>query len=115
MAIKNVGVVGCGLMGHGSRRSRRRLATTSSRRSRRRSSTVAGKIQKQLARAVEKGRMEQSQADEVIGRINPTLDYGDFADSVTFVIEDHRGPRGQARCGGARSIVTLDGSGIASS
>jgi 3-hydroxybutyryl-CoA dehydrogenase len=45
-----------------------------------------GKINKQLARGVEKGRMEQSEADAVIGRIKPTLDYGDFAD-CDLVIE----------------------------
>jgi 3-hydroxybutyryl-CoA dehydrogenase len=45
-----------------------------------------GKIEKQLARAVEKGRMEQSEADAVLGRITPTLDYGDLADA-DLVIE----------------------------
>jgi 3-hydroxybutyryl-CoA dehydrogenase len=45
-----------------------------------------GKIQKQLGRAVEKGKMEQSQADEVMGRIKGTLDYKDFAD-CDLVIE----------------------------
>ena len=45
-----------------------------------------GKIKKQLGRAVEKGRMEQSHADEVIGRIQRTLDYDDFAD-CDLVIE----------------------------
>ena len=45
-----------------------------------------GRIDKQLARAVEKGRMEQSGADEVRGRIQPTLDYGDLAD-FDLVIE----------------------------
>jgi 3-hydroxybutyryl-CoA dehydrogenase len=39
-----------------------------------------GKIEKQLARAVEKGKAEQSDADAVLGRIEPTLDYGDLAD-----------------------------------
>src|SRR5204862_7769726 len=38
------------------------------------------RIEKQLARAVEKGKMEQSAADDARGRLNPTLDYGDFAD-----------------------------------
>jgi 3-hydroxybutyryl-CoA dehydrogenase len=45
-----------------------------------------GRIDKQLARAVEKGRMEQSGADEVRGRIEPTLDYADLAD-CDLVIE----------------------------
>jgi 3-hydroxybutyryl-CoA dehydrogenase len=45
-----------------------------------------GKIEKQLGRAVEKGKMEQSEADAVRGRITPTLDYSDLAD-CDLVIE----------------------------
>jgi 3-hydroxybutyryl-CoA dehydrogenase len=45
-----------------------------------------GRIEKQLARAVEKGRMEQSDADAVRGRIQGTLDYADLADA-DLVIE----------------------------
>jgi 3-hydroxybutyryl-CoA dehydrogenase len=45
-----------------------------------------GKIEKQLARAIEKGRMEQADADALLGRINGTLDYGDLAD-CDLVIE----------------------------
>ena len=45
-----------------------------------------GRIEKQLARAVEKGRMEQPAADEVRGRIEGTLDYADLAD-CDLVIE----------------------------
>ena len=45
-----------------------------------------GKIEKQLGRAVEKGKMEQSDADAVRGRIQGTTDYGDLAD-CDLVIE----------------------------
>jgi 3-hydroxybutyryl-CoA dehydrogenase len=45
-----------------------------------------GKIEKQLARAVEKGKAEQSDADAVRGRIAGTLDYSDLAD-CDLVIE----------------------------
>ncbi len=45
-----------------------------------------GRIEKGLARAVEKGRMQQTEADEVRSRISPTLDYGDLAD-CDLVIE----------------------------
>jgi 3-hydroxybutyryl-CoA dehydrogenase len=45
-----------------------------------------GRIEKQLARAVERGKAEQSQADEVRGRIQGTLDYSDFGD-CDLVIE----------------------------
>src|SRR5580692_7280402 len=45
-----------------------------------------GKIEKQLARAVEKGKSTQEDADAVRGRIQGTTDYGDLAD-CDLVIE----------------------------
>ena len=45
-----------------------------------------GKIEKQLARAVEKGKASQEDADAVRARIQPTLEYGDLAD-CDLVIE----------------------------
>jgi 3-hydroxybutyryl-CoA dehydrogenase len=45
-----------------------------------------GKVEKQLGRAVEKGKMEQADADAVRGRIQATLDYSDLAD-CDLVIE----------------------------
>jgi len=50
-----------------------------------------GKIEKQLGRAVEKGKLEQSDADAVRGRIQGTTDYSDFADCdlvVEAITED---------------------------
>jgi 3-hydroxybutyryl-CoA dehydrogenase len=44
------------------------------------------KIEKQLARAVEKGKAEQADVDAVRGRIRGTLDYSDLAD-CDLVIE----------------------------
>jgi 3-hydroxybutyryl-CoA dehydrogenase len=93
MAIKKVGVVGCGLMGHG-------IAQASAQSgydvvvrevSPERLDSGLGKIKKQLSRAVEKGRMEQSDADAVLGRIQSTIDYADFADCdlvVEAITED---------------------------
>jgi len=87
MEIKKVGVVGCGLMGHG-------IAQVSAQSgydvvvrevSQEKLDSGLGKINKQLARAVEKGRMEQSQADDVTGRIKGTLRYEDFADCELVV------------------------------
>src|SRR5437763_15427557 len=87
MEIKKVGVVGCGLMGHG-------FAQVSAQSgygvvvrevSQEKPDSGLGKINKQLARAAEKGRMEQSQADGVPGRIKGALDYEDFAGSELVV------------------------------
>jgi 3-hydroxybutyryl-CoA dehydrogenase len=88
MDVNKVGVLGAGLMGHG-------IAQVSAQAGYdvvlREVDDAAlqkgiGKIEKQLARAVEKGRMEQSDADGVRARIQGTTDYSDFAD-CDLVIE----------------------------
>jgi 3-hydroxybutyryl-CoA dehydrogenase len=88
MEIKKVGVAGCGLMGHGitqvSAQAGYDVVVTES--SQEKLDAGIAKITKQLGRAVEKGKMEQSAADEVLGRINPTLDLNEFAD-CDLVIE----------------------------
>jgi 3-hydroxybutyryl-CoA dehydrogenase len=88
MDVNKVGVVGAGLMGHG-------IAQVSAQAG---YDVVVrevddatlqkgiGKIEKQLGRAVEKGRMEQSDADAVRGRIDGTTDYNDLAE-CDLVIE----------------------------
>src|SRR5215208_3874121 len=93
MNIKTVGVLGCGLMGHG-------ITQVSAQSGydvvvREVDQGILdkglGKIEKQLGRAVEKGRMEQGDADGVRGRIKGTLDYGDLADCdlvVEAITED---------------------------
>jgi 3-hydroxybutyryl-CoA dehydrogenase len=88
MAIKKVGVVGCGLMGHGIAQVAAQAGYDVVVREvdQERLDKGLGKIQKQLGRAVEKGKMEQPQADEVLGRIQGTLAYEDFAD-CDLVIE----------------------------
>jgi 3-hydroxybutyryl-CoA dehydrogenase len=86
--IKNVGVLGCGLMGHGIAQVAAQggydvvvrevdQATLDK---------GLGKIEKQLARAVEKGKAEQADVDAVRGRIQGTTDYADLAD-CDLVIE----------------------------
>ena len=88
MAISKVGVVGGGLMGHGIAQICAQAgwevvlrevddATAAK---------AVGKIEKQLGRAVEKGKLEQSQADEVRGRVHETTDYAQLAD-CDLVIE----------------------------
>ncbi len=88
MEISKVGVAGCGLMGHG-------IAQVSAEAgydvvvcevSQEALDKGIGKIEKQLGKAVEKGKMEQADADAVIGRIQGTLELEDFAD-CDLVIE----------------------------
>src|ERR671937_1745868 len=88
MGIEKVGVVGCGLMGHG-------IAQVAAQSgydvvvrevSQEKLDKGLGNIEKQLARAVEKGKAEQADADAVRGRIQGTLQYGDLAGS-DLVIE----------------------------
>jgi 3-hydroxybutyryl-CoA dehydrogenase len=88
MAISKVGVVGCGLMGHGISQICAQAGWDVVVREIDQGALDKGmgKIEKQLARAVEKGKLEQADADAVRGRITPTLDYADLADS-DLVIE----------------------------
>ncbi len=75
MEIKKVGVVGCGLMGHGivqvSAQAGYDVIVAEANQAA--LDRGLGKIEKQLGRAVEKGRMEQPDADAVRGRIHGTV------------------------------------------
>jgi 3-hydroxybutyryl-CoA dehydrogenase len=88
MAIKKVGVVGCGLMGHGITQVAAQAGYDVVVRelNQEKLDSGLGKIKKQLARAVEKGRIEQADAENVSGRIEGTLAYEDFAE-CDLVIE----------------------------
>src|SRR5262245_30250730 len=88
MEIKKVGVVGCGLMGHGITQVSAQAGYDV---------VVAdvdqdaldkglGKIGKLLGKSVDKGKIEQSDADAILARIKPTTDLNDFAD-CDLVIE----------------------------
>jgi 3-hydroxybutyryl-CoA dehydrogenase len=91
--IEKVGVLGCGLMGHGITQ----VAAEAGYEVVVREvddATLAkgiGKIEKQLARAVEKGKASQEDADAVRARIYGTTDYGALADCdlvVEAITED---------------------------
>jgi 3-hydroxybutyryl-CoA dehydrogenase len=86
--ISKVGVLGCGLMGHGITQVCAQAGWDVVVRevSQEKLDAGIGKIEKQLAKAVERGKLEQAEADAVRGRIKPTLDYADLADS-DLVIE----------------------------
>lgn len=88
MEIERVGVVGCGLMGHGIAQICGQAGWDVVVREvdQGRLDAGVGKIEKQLSRAVEKGKLEQEDADAVRGRITGTLVYGDLAD-CDLVIE----------------------------
>ena len=88
MEISKLGVVGCGLMGHGIAQVAAQAGYDVVVREvdQDKLDKGIGRIEKQLARAVEKGRMEQGHADAVRGRIQGTLEYGDLAD-CDLVIE----------------------------
>src|SRR5918999_1641689 len=86
--IKKVGVVGCGLMGHEIAQVAAQAGYEVVVREIDDAPLAKGiaKIEKQLARAVEKGKLEQDEADRVRGRIHGTLDYGELRD-CDLVIE----------------------------
>ncbi len=88
MEIKKVGVLGAGQMGHGIAQVAaqagfdvvlREVDTTKLEKG-------VGKIEKLLARAVEKGKAEQADADGTLARIHGTTDYQALAD-CDLVIE----------------------------
>ncbi|HEY7151817.1 MAG TPA: 3-hydroxybutyryl-CoA dehydrogenase [Solirubrobacterales bacterium] len=88
MEISKVGVLGCGLMGHGIAQicAQAGWEVVVREVSADKLDSGIGKVEKQLSRAVEKGKAEQGDADAVRARIQPTLDYSDLAD-CDLVIE----------------------------
>jgi 3-hydroxybutyryl-CoA dehydrogenase len=88
MDVNKVGVLGAGLMGHGIAQVSAQAGYDVVLREVDEATLEKGigKIEKQLARAVEKGKMEQSDADAIRGRLQGTTDYADFAD-CDLVIE----------------------------
>jgi 3-hydroxybutyryl-CoA dehydrogenase len=86
--IKTVGVLGAGLMGHGIAQVAAQAGYDVVLREvdDDRLAGGIGKIEKQLGRAVEKGKLEQADADAARGRISPTLDYRELA-GCDLVIE----------------------------
>jgi 3-hydroxybutyryl-CoA dehydrogenase len=93
MAIERVGVVGCGLMGHGIAQICAQAGWDVVVREvdRERLDKGIARIEKQLARAVEREKLSQDESDSVRGRIAPTLDYADLAESdlvVEAITED---------------------------
>ncbi len=88
MQIRRLGVIGCGLMGHGIAQVAAQAGCEVTVRELDRDALEGGleRIDRQLARAVERGKLEQADADAARGRISGALDYGDLAD-CDLVIE----------------------------
>jgi 3-hydroxybutyryl-CoA dehydrogenase len=86
--IENVGVLGAGLMGHGIAQVAAAAGYSVVLREVDEATLQKGigKIEKQLSRAVEKGKSTQEEADATRGRIKGTLDYADLA-GCDLVIE----------------------------
>jgi 3-hydroxybutyryl-CoA dehydrogenase len=86
--IEKLGIVGCGLMGHGITQVAAQAGYHVVVRELDEGTLAKGiaKIEKQLARSVEKGRVSQEDADATRNRIEGTTDYGALADS-DLVIE----------------------------
>jgi 3-hydroxybutyryl-CoA dehydrogenase len=86
--IEKVGVLGAGLMGHGIAQVAAQAGYEVVLREVAADTLAKGlaKIEKQLARAVERGKSSQEDADAVRGRIRGTVDYRDLAD-CDLVIE----------------------------
>jgi 3-hydroxybutyryl-CoA dehydrogenase len=86
--IENVGVLGAGLMGHGIAQvaAQAGYAVVLREVDEATLQKGIGKIEKQLARAVEKQKSTQEDADAVRGRIEGTVSYGDLA-GCDLVIE----------------------------
>src|SRR5256885_12266683 len=80
--IEKVGVLGAGLMGHGIAQVAAQAGYDVVVREVDEETLAKGigRIEKQLARAVEKGKAEQADSDAVLGRIEGTIDYKDLAD-----------------------------------
>ncbi|HSH69269.1 MAG TPA: 3-hydroxybutyryl-CoA dehydrogenase, partial [Deferrisomatales bacterium] len=93
MEIKNVGVAGCGLMGGGIAQvcARAGYQVTVLEMEQRFLDKGLGAIEKNLARAVAKGKLAQDEMDTVLGRITGTTVVADLRDSdlvIEAIIED---------------------------
>jgi len=91
--IQTVGVVGTGLMASGIAEVAAKAGHEVILRGRSEASIKKSKaaVSKSLEKAVSKGKLEQSAADEILGRITTTLEYSDFAEAdvvVEAVAED---------------------------
>ena len=93
MAIQKVGIVGCGLMGHGIAQVAAQAGMQVVVREAEQGALDKGlgRITKSLAKLVEKEKIDQASADAAAGRLSGTLELADLADCdlvVEAIIED---------------------------
>lgn len=93
MAIKNVGIIGSGIMGAGIAEVAAKAGHEVVLRSRKQDSADAmvAKLEKSLAKQVDKGRLEEAERDAVLARVTATDDLGALKDSdlvIESVVED---------------------------
>lgn len=99
MTIERVGILGSGIMGSGIAEVAAKSGYTVVLRSRKQESADAmvASLEKSLAKQVDRGKLEQSVADEVRGRVSATADLADLADCdlvIESVVEDLEIKRG---------------------
>jgi 3-hydroxybutyryl-CoA dehydrogenase len=81
MAVKRVGIVGSGIMGSGVAEVAAKAGLEVVLRSRKREAADAmvAALEKSLAKQVERGKLEDSERDAVLGRVRATTDVGELA------------------------------------
>ena len=93
MSISKVGVVGSGIMGGGIAETAAKAGFQVVLRSRQQTTADAtlATLAKSLAKQVERGKLEQAAADDILGRVSATADLAELADCdlvVESVVED---------------------------
>jgi 3-hydroxybutyryl-CoA dehydrogenase len=93
MTIKRVGIVGSGTMGSGIAEVAAKAGSTVVLRSRSQDSAddMVARLGKSLAKQVERGKLEQADADAILGRVSATSKLADLADCdlvIESVVED---------------------------
>jgi 3-hydroxybutyryl-CoA dehydrogenase len=93
MTIESVGIIGSGIMGSGIAEVAARAGHRVVLRSRKKESAddMVQRLEKSLAKQVDKGRLEAATRDEILGRVSATADLTDLADCdlvIESVVED---------------------------
>jgi 3-hydroxybutyryl-CoA dehydrogenase len=93
MTISSVGIIGSGIMGSGIAEVAAKAGSTVVLRSRSQDSAddMVARLGKSLAKQVERGKLEQADADAILGRVSATSKLSDLADCdlvIESVVED---------------------------